>query len=524
MTAAIEVLEPTITSSVSRRHNLHIGHRCIPVHGPSIRDPRLHLSVVVLTVLTLGIGWMGFEVSISHLLLSVVVCAGLEVALVLRRTGVLMWPASAMQTATSTVLILRVTGWHRTGLWDLDHWYLFVGVSVAGVLSKHIIRFGGRHVFNPSNVALVTAFVLLGSARIEPLVLWWAPLDTPMLLAYAVIIGGGVLIDRRLHLLEMAAAFWVVLALGIGLLSLQGHAIATEWSFAPVTGAHFWFVVMTSPEILLFSFFMVTDPKTVPSGRAARLRFAVFVGTMSVLLAAPWGTEFGTKVGVLAGLVVGSIARPLIERSPLPGTLPPWTRLRLMTASLAVVAVAVATLALGRNAVAVTTGPVAETISQIDLASIPSPTVDPDVVGVSASLATTAGARELGATLARNLAIEAEALRRGDSAILEAVDHGDRLEAMRERIRAETSPDGTRSFFSYTFDTIHISVVFPGGAQSGANAGLSVTGSATETVVDADGRIVSTIEHPLDTTFAMREVQRGRWLITNELPPNGVNS
>lgn len=528
MSTAVELREGTSLPVERSRpaRALHVGARRIPVRGPSIRDPRLHLSAVVVTVLVLGIGWMGFDISVAQLLLSVAVCGALEATIVLRRSGELVWPASAMQTASSTVLILRVTGWNREGLWSLDHWYLYVGVSVLGVLTKHLIRVRGRHVFNPSNVALVAAFVVLGSERIEPLELWWAPLHVPMLLAYAAIVVGGVLIDRRLHLLEMAATCWIVLAAGIGLLGLQGHAITTDWSFAPVAGGHFWWIVMTSPEILLFCFFMVTDPKTVPATRVARVRFAAFVGTVSVLLAAPWGNEFGTKVGILGGLVVGSVVRQIVERrSPVERVRILRPRpLRLLAAGAAVGAIATLVLVLGRDTVSDTTPtPALAVAAPAGTTTIPTPTIDREVAGVSARLATIEGARALGATLLTNLEIETEAFRQGDASILDAVDHGDRLTDRRRRID-EVSPDGTRTIATYRFDTLHLSVVFPGGAQSGANAGLTVTGSITETVIDGDGRVVDTSERPLATTFAMREVQPGRWFITNELPPTGVSS
>ena len=40
-----------------------------------------------------------------------------------------------------------------------------------------MIRYRGTHIFNPSNVGLVVAFILLGRSRIEPLDFWWAPLS-----------------------------------------------------------------------------------------------------------------------------------------------------------------------------------------------------------------------------------------------------------------------------------------------------------------------------------------------------------
>ena len=65
---------------------------------------------------------------------------------------------------------------------------------------------------------------------------------------------------------------------------------------------------------MIFLFFMITDPKTVPSGRVGRVVFGVLVAVTSALLMAPQTDEWGTKVGLLAGLVVICAARPLVDR------------------------------------------------------------------------------------------------------------------------------------------------------------------------------------------------------------------
>ena len=174
---------------------------------------------------------------------------------------------------------------------------MFAGVAGLSLLSKYVIRYRGSHVFNPSNIGLVVAFVVLGSSRVEPLDFWWGPLDGWMLAAYAVIITGGLLITRRLHLLALAAAFWVSLSVGVGVLAESGHCMATNWAFAPVCGVDFWRVIVTSPEVLIFLFFMITDPKTVPAGRVGRIVFGILVAVASTLLIAPQTNEFGTKVG-----------------------------------------------------------------------------------------------------------------------------------------------------------------------------------------------------------------------------------
>ena len=64
--------------------------------------------------------------------------------------------------------------------------------------------------------------------------------------------------------------FWLSFAAGIGVLALTGHAMTARWHLGPISGAHFWWVLVTSPEILVFLFFMITDPKTTPPGAARR--------------------------------------------------------------------------------------------------------------------------------------------------------------------------------------------------------------------------------------------------------------
>ncbi len=72
-------------------------------------------------------------------------------------------------------------------------------------------------------------------------------------------------------------------------------------------------MIVFSPEILVFLFFMITDPKTVPSGRVGRRVFGVGIGLLAVLLIAPQTTEFGSKVAVLGSLALVCAMRPLVE-------------------------------------------------------------------------------------------------------------------------------------------------------------------------------------------------------------------
>ena len=126
--------------------------------------------------------------------------------LTFRQSEAFVWPASAMLTGSGVALILRVVGTPPVDSpWSTYGWYVFAGVAGLSLLTKYVIRYRGSHVFNPSNIGLVVAFIVLGSTRVEPLDFWWAPLNVWMLAAYAVIITGGLLITRRLHLLALAA-------------------------------------------------------------------------------------------------------------------------------------------------------------------------------------------------------------------------------------------------------------------------------------------------------------------------------
>src|SRR5262249_33844792 len=174
-------------------------------------------------------------------------------------------------------------------------------------------KWRGNHIFNPSNLGLVLCFLILGSDRAEPLDFWWGPMSPWMALALAIIVVGGLAILLRLHLLGIAIGFWVSFAASIGILAGTGHAMTARWHLGPITSLYFWWILVTSPEVLVFMFFMITDPKTTPKGRVARVAYGVGVGLLATLLIAPMQTEFQAKVALLGSLTIVCALRPLLE-------------------------------------------------------------------------------------------------------------------------------------------------------------------------------------------------------------------
>ncbi|HEX6576791.1 MAG TPA: FG-GAP-like repeat-containing protein, partial [Jiangellaceae bacterium] len=284
-----------------------------PVLLPNLRDPRLHLAGVIVSLQVMGQVAFDFQLSIAQILISILTCAALEVAITFRQQRVVMWPASAMLTGNGVAFILRVPGTAHGDWWSLHGWWIFAGTAAISLISKYVIRFRGRHVFNPSNFGLVACFLLLGPAQAEPLDFWWGPMSVWLALALTLIVAGGFAILRRLHLLRVAISFWLVFAAGIAVLATTEHAMTARWHLGPITGAELWRILVFSPEILVFLFFMITDPKTVPDSRQARRAFGAAIGLLAVLLIAPRTSEFATKVAVLAALALVCAARPIVE-------------------------------------------------------------------------------------------------------------------------------------------------------------------------------------------------------------------
>ena len=92
---------------------------------PSLRDPRLHLASVIITIHVLGQVALDFTVSIPQILVAIMSCALLEVALTFRKTKQFVWPASAMLTGSGVALILRIVGQPPGDHWTWSGWYLF---------------------------------------------------------------------------------------------------------------------------------------------------------------------------------------------------------------------------------------------------------------------------------------------------------------------------------------------------------------------------------------------------------------
>jgi hypothetical protein len=156
-----------------------------------------------------------------------------------------------------------------------------VFASVVAICSKCLLRApvsnGTRHFFNPSNFGITVTLLLFSWVGIAPPYQFTENLDRigDWLLPSLIIVSGTFLNARFTKRLPLIAA-WV------GGMMLQ--AIIRSLAFdTPLASA---LVPMTGVAFILYTFYMVTDPATTPSGVRQQLTFGFAVAAVYGLLVA----------------------------------------------------------------------------------------------------------------------------------------------------------------------------------------------------------------------------------------------
>ena len=518
---------------------ISLGGKQYPLILPSIRDPRLGIAAVVWSLHALGQLVLHWPLSVPQILAAVLTCAVIEMSVTFARNRVIAFPGSALLTGSGVALLMRVVGTPTNQPWATNDLYMFAGVAAFSLLQKYFIRYKGKNLLNPSNVGLVLAFLIFGNSRLEPLNLWWAPLNVWMIAAYAIILVGGTYVVWRARMMTLSATFFVTFAVLQGLLAGSGHCMTANWAFAPVCGADYYRIVIASPEVFIYAYFMVTDPPTVPTGRVARIVFAMCAALSATLLMAPQTNEFGTKVALLGGLTVLLFAHPLFDRllpekgsvgdtikgfakrlvtGDRPGLLRPVSSVGTMVLVVAIIGAGV--VFAGTPARAAAAPDMTEVLNgvqqQVDPGTLPPITVNQSVKDWDHQIADSAP--QLLVVLAQNLGVESQALLKSNPSLLIAVDHGDRLVEMQARLK-QVGATGTCVIDVYKFDAVNVTLIVPFGVQTGLSLGFNARGTVTHETYDSAGKLLSSQSSTFAQTFAIRRATGARWLNVAVLPP-----
>jgi len=201
------------------------------------------------------------------------------------------WKSAAITTLGLTIL-LRAS--------NPVFWFV---AGLVGIGAKFLVRYNQKHIFNPACLGIVVVTLLSGSAWVSPG--QWG--QTPLLAAFA--LGFAALVLSSAKRLDIALGFLVFFG---GLLFWRAM-----WLGDPlVIPAH----QMQNGALLVFAFFMITDPRSTPDSRLGRLVFAACVAGLAAWLS--WGPHMrGSMIYALAALAPLTI---LIDRM-LPARRFEWT-------------------------------------------------------------------------------------------------------------------------------------------------------------------------------------------------------
>ncbi|HYC06529.1 MAG TPA: hypothetical protein VEG29_01275 [Candidatus Binatia bacterium] len=99
---------------------LTFGGATYPLVLPNIRDPRLHVASVIITIHVLGQVTLHFRVSVPQILAAILAAAIIEVILTFRSAKAFVWPTNTILTNSGVTLILQVVRTPPDQPWNTD--------------------------------------------------------------------------------------------------------------------------------------------------------------------------------------------------------------------------------------------------------------------------------------------------------------------------------------------------------------------------------------------------------------------
>jgi enediyne biosynthesis protein E5 len=211
-------------------------------------DPRLYQIGALTLLLLYGLTALDFDTTFARAAIVITAAIGAQ-ALCSRLWRVRFDPRSAAISGLSLALLLRSNS---------------IALLAAGALiaigSKFVIRWRGKHIFNPTNGAIVALMLLTSRVWVSP-----GQWGNVAFFGFLIICLGGLVVNRaaRSDVTYAFIAAWSAIVIGRSL-----------WLGEPLTiPLH----RMENGALLLFTFFMISDPKTTPDSRAGRILFAAIV-------------------------------------------------------------------------------------------------------------------------------------------------------------------------------------------------------------------------------------------------------
>lgn len=165
--------------------------------------------------------------------------------------------SSAYITGISVSIIIR-----SMFLWP------YIMAAVISIMSKYVLRFRGRHIWNPSNLG-ISWMLFFAPHRVAGLSIQWGNNMIPMLVIWAL----GIVIVLRAKRLQIT-------------LTYVASFIFFSFLRSLIIDSSFWTEIapLTGPMYQLFIFFMVTDPATTVSNKWGQMLVVFLVALVEFVL------------------------------------------------------------------------------------------------------------------------------------------------------------------------------------------------------------------------------------------------
>ncbi|MGI9271176.1 MAG: RnfABCDGE type electron transport complex subunit D [Woeseiaceae bacterium] len=244
-------------------------------------DPRYYQIAVLSLLLSYGVFALDFGIHWYNAV-AILLTAQCVQFIASRMVGLPAFdPLSALITSLSLTLLLRT-----------DVIALAVLAACIAIGSKFLIRFRGKHIFNPANVALVV--LMFASERAWVSSGQWG---SAAIGAFALACLGFIVLTRARRA-ETTFAFLIAYAA-----FLIGRAV---WLGDPLSiPLH----QLQNGALLIFAFFMISDPKTAPNTRGGRVLYGALVASVAYTIQ----FVFYEPNGPIIALILSAPLVPIID-------------------------------------------------------------------------------------------------------------------------------------------------------------------------------------------------------------------
>lgn len=161
------------------------------------------------------------------------------------------------------------------------------GTAIIAILSKHLITFKKRPIFNPAAFGLLISVLLFQTGQS-----WWGAFGDLPVWTIAFLLVGGYIITNRINKFPQVFAFLLTSFLLLALMGFFNIGDAVDALRPPFINA-----------TLFFGFFMLTDPPTSPAKDKDQILFGILTAAAGTII---YGI-FGGLMYLFIGLCIGNL-------------------------------------------------------------------------------------------------------------------------------------------------------------------------------------------------------------------------